>query len=212
MNPRACACAAAGVLAAAGLHDVPIGVIAGDDLLGRLDEIQAAGCRLENLDTGRPLAELTSPVVSANAYLGARPIAQALAGGARIVITGRVADASLTVGPAMHEFGWAWDDWNRLAGASVAGHLIECGAQVTGGLYRHWQLLDLANVGYPIAELMLTTARRRSRNPRERAARLIATRSPSNSSTKSAIRPIISRPTSMSISQPSRSPTPARIA
>ncbi len=102
MNPQACARAAAGVLAAAGLNDVPIGVVAGDDLLERLDEIQAAGCRLENLDTGRPLAELTAPVVSANAYLGARPIADALAGGARIVITGRVADASLTVGPAMH--------------------------------------------------------------------------------------------------------------
>jgi hypothetical protein len=69
------------------------------------------------------------------------------------VITGRVADASLTVGPAMHEFGWAWDDWNRLAAASVAGHVIECGAQATGGLYRHWENLDLAHVGYPIAEL-----------------------------------------------------------
>ena len=69
------------------------------------------------------------------------------------MITGRVADASLTVGPAVMEFGWAWDDWNRLAGASVAGHLIECGAQATGGLYAGWQSLDLANVGYPIAEV-----------------------------------------------------------
>ena len=64
-----------------------------------------------------------------------------------------MADASLTVGPAVHEFGWGWDDWHKLAGASVAGHLIECGAQVTGGLYRHWQDLNLADVGYPIAEL-----------------------------------------------------------
>jgi hypothetical protein len=119
---------------------------------------------LENLDTGRSLAELASQagkpdlrelIVSANVYLGATPIAEALAAGARIVITGRVADASLTVGPAAFEFGWAWDDWNRLAGASVAGHLIECGAQATGGLYRHWQSLDLANVGYPIAEIAL---------------------------------------------------------
>ena len=92
-------------------------------------------------------------MVSANAYLGAQPIAEALTGGARIVITGRVADASLTVGPAMHEFKRRWDDWNFLAGISVAGHLIECGAQVTGGLYRHWKNLDLANVGYPIAEI-----------------------------------------------------------
>ncbi|HEV2968843.1 MAG TPA: acyclic terpene utilization AtuA family protein, partial [Pirellulales bacterium] len=153
MNPRACAQSAARALADAGLTDLPIGVVEGDDLHSRLDEIKAAGCRLENLETGQPLAELESPVVTANAYLGAQPIAQSLSSGARIVITGRVADASLTVGPAVHEFGWSWDDWNRLAGSSVAGHLIECGAQVTGGLYRHWRNLDLANVGYPIAEL-----------------------------------------------------------
>src|SRR6185503_11013680 len=85
--------------------------------------------------------------------LGARPIADGLAAGARFVITGRVADASLTVGPAMQEFGWAWDDWNRLAGASVAGHLIECGAQATGGFYPHWSEIDYGHIGYPIAEL-----------------------------------------------------------
>src|SRR5260221_3321657 len=153
MNPRACAQAVAHVLTAAGLDDVTCGVVEGDDLLARLGEIQAAGCLLENLDTGQPLSELRAPIVSANAYLGARPIVAALDGGARIVITGRVADASLTVGPAIHKFGWDWDDWNRLAGASVAGHLIECGAQVTGGLYRHWQNLNLTNVGYPIAEV-----------------------------------------------------------
>ena len=112
-----------------------------------------------NLDTGEQLLQsatcnpANSPIVSANAYLGARPIADALAAGARIVITGRVADASLTVGPAMHEFGWQWDDWNKLAAASVAGHLIECGAQVTGGYSVDWQDYDLADVGYPIAEL-----------------------------------------------------------
>jgi hypothetical protein len=132
---------------------LPVGVVTGDDLLPRLPELQAAGCRFENLDTGQPLSQLGRDVVSANAYLGARPIAEALAASARLVITGRVADASLTLGPALHEFGWKWDDWDRLAGASVAGHLIECGAQATGGLYRHWQRLDLANVGYPIAEL-----------------------------------------------------------
>ena len=153
MNPRACAAAAGRMLAEAGLASTAIGIVEGDDLLGRLGAIQAAGCPLENLDTCSPLADLDAPIVSANAYLGAVPIAAALAGGARIVITGRVADASLTVGPAAHEFGWGWDDWNRLAGASVAGHLIECGAQATGGLSRRWPTLDLANVGYPIAEI-----------------------------------------------------------
>jgi hypothetical protein len=153
VNPFACAAAAGKMLNAVGLGDTQIGVVTGDDLLPRLPDLQAAGCRFENFDTGQSLAKLQLPIVSANAYLGARPIAEALGKGARVVIAGRVADASLTVGPVMHEFDWKWDDWNRLAGASVAGHLIECGAQVTGGLYRHWQNLDLANVGYPIAEI-----------------------------------------------------------
>jgi hypothetical protein len=153
VNPTACAAAAGRILDDAGLGETTIGVVTGDDLLPRLSELQAAGCRFENLDTRRPLSALKKPVASANAYLGAQPIAEALAAGARIVITGRVADASLTVGPAVHESKRSWDDWNYLAGVSVAGHLIECGAQVTGGLYRHWQNLNLAEVGYPIAEI-----------------------------------------------------------
>jgi hypothetical protein len=153
MNPMACARAAARVLAQAGLESLPIGVVTGDDLLADLPRLKALGCELKNLDTGEAFdLEKLSPV-SANAYLGARPIAEALSGGARLVITGRVADASLTLGPAVHEFGWDWQDWNRLAAASVAGHIIECGAQSTGGLYRHWEEIDLGHVGYPIAEL-----------------------------------------------------------
>jgi hypothetical protein len=153
VNPLACAAAAGKILTVAGLGETAIGIVTGDDLLPRLDALQAAGCKLKNLDTGKPLADLESPVVSANAYLGAQPIAEALAGDARIVITGRVADASLTVGPAVHELKRRWDDWNFLAGVSIAGHLIECGAQATGGLYRHWQNLHLADVGYPIVEI-----------------------------------------------------------
>jgi hypothetical protein len=153
MNPASCARAAAAVLATAGLNDVAIGVVSGDDVLSEIPRLQAAGCKLENFDTGEQLDTTKVPLVSANAYLGAKPIVDALAAGAQIVITGRVADASLTVGPAVHEFGWGWQDWNRLAAASVAGHIIECGAQATGGLYRHWEQLDLGHVGYPIAEL-----------------------------------------------------------
>ncbi len=153
VNSIACARRTDDILAAAGLGGTTVAVVTGDDLLPRLSELQKSGCEFKNLDTGEPLAELRQPIVCANAYLGARPIADALADGARIIITGRVADASLTVGPAVHELGWGWDDWHKLAGASVAGHLIECGAQVTGGLYRHWQELNLADVGYPIAEL-----------------------------------------------------------
>lgn len=153
MNPQACAKEAAKILSAAGLGDLPVAVVSGDDLLPRIGELMAAGCEFRNLDTGEPLQNLKSAIVSANAYLGARPIAEALARGGRIVITGRVADASLTLGPAMHEFDWQWDDWDKLAAASVAGHLIECGAQVTGGYSVDWKDYDLAHVGYPIAEL-----------------------------------------------------------
>ncbi|HEX5269093.1 MAG TPA: acyclic terpene utilization AtuA family protein, partial [Gemmataceae bacterium] len=114
----------------------------------------AEGHALTNLDTGEPIATVRPRLVSANAYLGARPIVEALRQGASIIITGRVADASLTLAPAVHELGWPWDDWNRLSAGTVAGHLIECGAQATGGLWINWEEApDLANVGYPIAEI-----------------------------------------------------------
>jgi hypothetical protein len=154
MNPRACAAKAKELLAKGG--EKRIAVVSGDDLLPRLDELFAAGHTLNHLDTGEPLSSIRDKVVSANAYLGAKPIAGALQQGAGIVITGRVADASLTVGPAAHEFGWGFGqpDLDRLAAGTVAGHLIECGAQATGGL---WVNADgstrLAEVGYPIAEI-----------------------------------------------------------
>ncbi len=154
MNPLACAARARAVLDKAGLADRKIATVSGDDLLPSLDQLLAGGRPLANLDTGQPLARVRDRVVSANAYLGARPIAEALRQGAAVVVTGRVADASLTLGPAAHEFGWAWDDWDRLAGGTVAGHLIECGAQVTGGLWCNWrEAPDLACVGYPVAEV-----------------------------------------------------------
>ena len=153
LNPQGCAVAAGNILTDNGSGQLPIGVVRGDDVLDRLEELMAGGVELDHLETAQPLHELESPIVSANVYLGAMPIVRALADGARLVVTGRVADASLTVGPAVHEFGWGWDDWDRLAGASVAGHLIECGAQVTGGYSTAWEGADLAKVGYPIAEL-----------------------------------------------------------
>jgi hypothetical protein len=153
MNPKGCGERAAEILKQHGL-DKTIAVVDGDDLLPRLDELLAAGEHFTNLDTGRPLTDVRDRVVSANAYLGAAPIADAMSRGAKLVITGRVADASLTVGPAVHRFGWKWDDWRRLGFATVAGHLIECGAQATGGLWCNWrEVRDLANVGYPIVEM-----------------------------------------------------------
>jgi len=156
MNPHACAAAAKGVLAKADLADARVAVVAGDDLMPRLDELAAGGHALNHLDTGQPLAAIRDRVVSANAYLGAKPIVDALKLGARIVISGRVADASLTVGPAAFEFGWGFgeSDLDRLAAATVAGHLIECGAQATGGLWINADdSTNLGDVGYPIAEV-----------------------------------------------------------
>jgi hypothetical protein len=154
MNPLGCAAQARGILARAGLADRRIATVSGDDLMPRLDELLAAGHPFTNLDTGEALASVRDRVVSANAYLGARPIVDALGKGASVVITGRVADASLTLAPAVHELGWGWDDWDLLSAGTVAGHLIECGAQVTGGLWCNWQEAgDLANIGYPIAEI-----------------------------------------------------------
>src|SRR5271157_1294682 len=150
LNPRSCAERCGGVLPA----KVPIGIVTGDDVLAEIPGWLKSGVALDHLETGEPLSMVADRLQSANVYLGARPIADALGSGARIVLTGRVADASLTLGPAAAHHGWAWDDWDRLAGASAAGHLIECGAQVTGGLWHEWdQLPDLAGIGYPIAEV-----------------------------------------------------------
>ena len=154
LNPEACARRCATLLEKAGQGERVIGVVTGDDILARIPEWVRAGVNLDHMETGEPITAVASRLVVANAYLGARPIANALGAGSSLVITGRVADASLTLGPACAHFGWAWDDWPRLAGASVAGHIIECGAQATGGLWHRWdELADLANVGYPIAEL-----------------------------------------------------------
>lgn len=153
MNPHGCALRARTLLDRVGLKQHRIAIEYGDDLLPRLDELLAQGHALTNLDTGEPLSLIRDRIVSVNAYLGCQPIVSALSQGAAIVITGRVADASLTLGPAVYEFGWKGDDWDRLAAGTVAGHLIECGAQATGGLWCNWKESDLALVGYPIADM-----------------------------------------------------------
>jgi hypothetical protein len=128
--------------------------IEGDDLLARIPELQASGCELRNLDTGAPLSAIGGKPITANAYLGGWGIAEALARGADVVVCPRVTDASLVVGPAAWHFGWARDDWDRLAGAVVAGHIVECGAQCTGGNYAFFcSVPGLEHAGFPIAEL-----------------------------------------------------------
>jgi hypothetical protein len=154
MNPLSCAQKSAELLRKHNLTGLRIGVVSGDDLLPNLDALLAAGHELKHLDTGEPLSTVRSRVVSANAYLGSVPISQALEQGANVVITGRVADACLTVGPLLHEFGWNTEAWDLLAAGSSAGHLIECGAQVTGGLWINAaESTRLGQVGYPIAEI-----------------------------------------------------------
>jgi hypothetical protein len=134
--------------------ELKVAVVLGDDISERIDALLARGHAMRNLDTGEPLAAIRDRVLSANVYLGAFPLAQALATGADVVITGRCADAALAVAPMIHRFGWRETDWDRLAGGIVAGHIIECGAQATGGnCQQDWQSIpDLANIGYPIVE------------------------------------------------------------
>ena len=153
VNPPACA-QAIRELAAARDTSLRIGVVTGDDLLPRLDELLEAGHPLANMDTGEPLSTVRDLVLSANAYIGSGPIVEALAGGAQVVITGRSTDTALTMAPLRYEFGWGAEDYDRLAAGIVAGHILECGAQCSGGncLVDWRNIPHLAEVGYPIAE------------------------------------------------------------
>ncbi|MGI8554892.1 MAG: acyclic terpene utilization AtuA family protein [Pyrinomonadaceae bacterium] len=131
-----------------------IGVITGDDILPRLDEFLEKGVAITNMETGESLSEIRDKVQSANVYLGAQPLVDALNQGADILIGGRVTDTGLTLAPLMHEFGWTFEDWDKIAAGTIAGHIIECGAQCSGGNCQYdWQNIpDLANVGFPIVE------------------------------------------------------------
>lgn len=156
VNPSACADA---VLEAASRHGVRgkirVGVVSGDDILHRLDTLIADGHPLAHMETGEPLSTVRDRVLSANVYIGSTPIVEALQQGANVVVTGRSTDTALTMAPLRHEFGWAEDDWNKMAAGIIAGHIIECGAQCSGGNCMHdWRNIpDLANVGYPIVEV-----------------------------------------------------------
>ena len=153
VNPVACAEAVRDLAASRGVGGrVRIGVVTGDDLLPRIDDLIARGHALANMDTGEPLSIVRDRVLSANAYIGSTPIVEALDRGAQVVVTGRSTDTALTMAPLRFEFGWAPDDWNKLAAGIVAGHIIECGAQCSGGnCLLDWRTIpDLANVGYPI--------------------------------------------------------------
>ncbi len=154
VNPVACARAVVEAVRAKGLGGLKVAVITGDDIFGRLDEMLARGVAFNDLDSGEPIDPIRSHILSANVYLGAFPLVEALQTGAQVVIAGRSTDTALALAPMVHEFGWADDDWNKLAAGTIAGHIIECGAQTTGGNCQvDWQSIpDLANVGFPIIQ------------------------------------------------------------
>ncbi|MFS8523693.1 MAG: acyclic terpene utilization AtuA family protein [Limnochordales bacterium] len=138
-----------------GITGIKVGVATGDDLFHRLDELERAGVDLSDTDTGRPLEEVRDRLLFASAYLGARPIVEALEQGADVVITGRTTDTAQFLAPAVFELGWRWDDWDKLAQGLVLGHLMECSGQVTGGNFSGdwWNIEDLDRIGYPLAEV-----------------------------------------------------------
>ena len=136
-----------------GLPGIKIGIVDGDDILDDLESLIASGEEFTNMDDGRPLASVIDQVKTANVYIGADGIVEALEMGADIVITGRAADPSIVLAPLMYEFGWSTDDVDLLAAGTIAGHVLECGAQCTGGNFVHWkEIPDMARIGYPIVE------------------------------------------------------------
>ncbi len=149
VNPVACAKA---VLAAA--PSLKVAVVVGDDVFVRIDDFIAKGYEMRDMETGEPIAAIRDRILSANAYIGAFPLAEALAARADVVIAGRCTDTALALAPMIHSFGWAVDDYDKLAAGTIAGHIVECGAQCSGGNCQvDWTSIpDLANVGYPIIE------------------------------------------------------------
>lgn len=131
-----------------------IGVITGDDILPRLDEFFRSGIEIVNMETGEPLSAIRDKVQAANVYLGAGGLVDALNQGANVVVGGRLTDTGLTLAPLVHEFGWSFDDWDKVSAGTIAGHIIECGAQSSGGNCQYdWRNIpNLADVGFPIIE------------------------------------------------------------
>lgn len=155
VNPRGCAEAVLAAGRAQGLSGaLRVGLVTGDDILDRLDDLIARGHLLNDMDTGRPVTDIRDRILSANAYLGMAPMVEALDRGGQIIITGRVTDTGLTLAPMFHIFKWDPEDWDKVAAGTVAGHIIECGAQASGGnLLKDWdKVRGMHNPGFPIVE------------------------------------------------------------
>ena len=153
VNPNACKDAILDVAKQAGVKGLKIAVVDGDDILTHLDKLIDEGHELENMETGASIRTVKDDLLSANVYFGCRPIVEALKKGADIVITGRVTDTGLTLAPMVYEFGWNFENYDLMAAGTVAGHIIECGAQVSGGNFTDWETVDdFVEIGFPIIE------------------------------------------------------------
>ena len=154
VNPEGARDAVFAVAKKLGIKGLKIGVVMGDNILMHIDGLIADGHAMNNMESGKPISEVKDVLLSANVYFGAKPIVEALEAGADIVITGRTTDTGLTLAPMIHEFGWSFQDWDKLASGTVAGHINECGAQASGGNFLgDWESLpDMANIGFPIIE------------------------------------------------------------
>ncbi len=154
VNPTACRDAIFEVAKKLGIKDLKIGVVMGDNILDNIDELVNKGVELKNMESGDSVKTVKDKVLSANVYFGAAPVVECLKQGADIVITGRVTDTGLTLAPMIYEFGWDMNDFDLMAAGTVAGHILECGGQASGGNFTgDWQSIpDLARIGFPIAE------------------------------------------------------------
>ncbi|TVR15554.1 MAG: DUF1446 domain-containing protein [Balneolaceae bacterium] len=153
VNPLACKDAILQVAEKAGITGLNVAVVDGDDILPELDKLITDGHYLNNMETGEPIASVKESLLSANVYFGCRPIVEALGKGADIIITGRVTDTGLTLAPMIYEFGWDYENVDLMSAGTIAGHIIECGGQVSGGNFTDWEVVNnLVNIGFPIIE------------------------------------------------------------
>lgn len=153
VNPEACAAAIAALAKKLGVKP-KIAVVYGDDILTSLSDLRAKGAKFDNMETGQSVSTIEGRIEAANVYFGAAPVVEALKSDPDIIITGRVTDTGITVGPMVHEFGWSLRDWDKLASGIVAGHIIECGSQACGGNFSDWHLIKTyKDMGYPIVEV-----------------------------------------------------------
>lgn len=153
VNPIACKDAILEKAQTKGVKNLKVAVVDGDDILDSVDNLMQDGHALANMETGEPIKSVKDQLLSANVYFGCRAVVDALKQGANVIITGRVTDTGLTLAPMIHEFGWEYVDYDKMAIGTIAGHIIECGAQVSGGNFTDWEeVKDFAKIGFPIIE------------------------------------------------------------